>query len=159
VLGLTLHFLSSPCQQWILQEIFGLGKSSCSDYIRKGLEALHQVLKELPAAAVTWPKSEYRSNLCALINRREPCLTGVFGFVDGLNLDVEEPSDPLVQNAYYNGWESRCVVSQLFVWGPDGTILYASLNNPGSMHDSAISRPLYRRLSEMDDGFAIVAGL
>ena len=51
-------------------------------------------------------------------------LRGVFGFVDGLNLRIQHPADPLEQNAYYNGWKGDCYASQVLVYTPDGCICY-----------------------------------
>lgn len=48
-----------------------------------------------------------------LVHQRQPLLDGVFGFVDGLNLKVEESGDPDIQNAFYNGWLAGCYVSQV----------------------------------------------
>lgn len=37
------------------------------------------------------------------VQRREGLLDGCFGFMDGLNLPLLNPGDPLEQNGYYNG--------------------------------------------------------
>ena len=43
----------------------------------------------------------------ALVQGRERHLAGCFAAIDGLNLQIQEPGDPLVQNANYNGYVIR----------------------------------------------------
>ena len=59
---------------------------------------------------------------------------------------MQEPSNPLVQNAYYNGWLSGCFASSLFVYDSFGLIIYAYLNAPGTQHDSTLACGLYHLL-------------
>ena len=48
-------------------------------------------------------KSEVEmKELAGLVEAREPLLPKVWGFVDGLNLRIENPADDLRQNAMYN---------------------------------------------------------
>ena len=77
-----------------------------------------------------------------LVEGRESTLSNIFGFVDGLWLPILEPSDSDTQNAYYNGWKSCHNISNVIVWAPDGTILWARYNCPGSWHDYNVSQPL-----------------
>jgi hypothetical protein len=63
-----------------------------------------------------------------------------------------------VENAYYNGWCSSHFTSNLFAFAPDGTIIHATVNAPGSWHDSAISRNLYTELIDnTPEGYYIIA--
>ncbi|KAG2192836.1 hypothetical protein INT47_012365 [Mucor saturninus] len=73
-------------------------------------------------------------------------LTGVFGFVDGLNLRIQHSEDPLEQNAEYNGWKGDCYSSQVIVFTPDECVCYVRYNYPGSWYDAQVSIPLYRDL-------------
>ncbi|KAK9427218.1 hypothetical protein V1505DRAFT_57927 [Lipomyces doorenjongii] len=57
-----------------------------------------------------------------MIRQQHPML----GFVDGLHLPVEAAGDAEVQS----------FTSNVFVFSPLGTILYAMINAPGSMHDA-----------------------
>ena len=49
-------------------------------------------------------------------------------------------------NAYYNSWKSYCSVTNVLVFAPDGCIIWARYNLPGSYHDSRLARPLYTML-------------
>ncbi len=95
--------------------------------------------------------------LADLITIRQPQLTGVFGFVDGLNLAIHDLPVGMLQNAYYNGWLGGCYCSSLFLFGPDGCILWCTLNWPGSWSDAALARQLYTILHELPEGFSIAA--
>ena len=65
---------------------------------------------------------------------------------------------PCLQQAYYNGWISATVCSNLFVFSPLGEIIYCFLNAPGCQHDSTLAQELYHLLlSRTPPGFALAA--
>jgi hypothetical protein len=95
--------------------------------------------------------------LASMTQAQEPSLSGVWGFLDGLNLRVQEPSNRDLQNAHYNGWLGYCACSSLFVWGADGLARYAFVNVPGCVHDSGIaSYGLYAKIETQPDGLKVV---
>ena len=51
-----------------------------------------------------------------------------------------------LQNAYYNRWTCSHYCSNILTFAPDGTIIHAILNAPGSWHDSNIAKRLYQML-------------
>jgi hypothetical protein len=59
-----------------------------------------------------------------MIRNKELSFIDVFGFVDGLNLPMQNNWDADLQNSYYNGWMSQYVSSQILVWSPDGCVIY-----------------------------------
>ena len=69
-----------------------------------------------------------------------------WGVVDGLNLRMEEPYEPDVQNAYFNSWLQGCFCSSVFLFRADGPIAWYRVNCPGSWHDARIASPLYEKL-------------
>ena len=97
--------------------------------------------------------------LAGLVEAREPLLPKVWGFVDGLNLRIENPADDLRQNAMYNGWLGYTACSSLLLWCADGLIRFAALNCPGSWHDSGIAnlrKGFYAKCETQPDGFHVV---
>lgn len=158
VLGLVLAYMhSSMTQNWLCQ-LFAVTPSTLNRYLLDGKTALLCTLKSLRLARVKWPSARHKALLAARVQRAQPALKGCFGFVDGLNLRIHEPSDPLVQNAYYNGWLHYCVCSSIFVFCPLGTIIYYFLNAPGCEHDSALSVELYSLLlRRCEAGFGLAA--
>lgn len=57
-LGLVLHWLSSTTCQVSLQQIFALVPSTVSRYQRFALSILIKVLRQMPSAAIDWPRGE-----------------------------------------------------------------------------------------------------
>jgi hypothetical protein len=95
-----------------------------------------------------------------IITAHEPGISNVFGFVDGVFITCEDPSDSDTQNAYYNGWKSCCSITNVLVFAPDGTIVWAAYNLPGSWHDAVLARSLFERLlnsSQTPSHFALIA--
>lgn len=146
VLALVLHWLHSTMRQSTLCQLFGIVPSSVTVFIQQGLTILHKCLGQIPEAVVKWPSPQEMEYCAGLINARENLLRSSFGFVDGLNLPVMEPSDPDVQNAYYNGWLSGCYVSNVLVFLPTGKVCFAALNKPGAWHDAQVAQGLFDML-------------
>ena len=157
LLAVSLHYLSSRLEQRNLCFIYARPPSTLNRMLQEGLEALGKVLQSEPKAQIIWPSPMQMRQYAHIIKQRHPALENVFGFVDGVFFQVPNSPDPQIQNAYYNGWKSCCAVSNILVFAPDGTIIYARLNAPGSWHDSVIARKLYNTLeNETPDPFRIV---
>ena len=78
--------------------------------------------------------------------------------MDGCHLPVARAEDLNVENAYYNGWCSSHFTSNVFVFAPDGTIIHATINAPGSWHGSAVARALYQKLMhKTPSGYYLIA--
>ena len=95
------------------------------------------------------------AQLSRLVSRRMPGLTNIFGFVDGLSVPCQTSSDQFEQNAYYNGWKAGTFVNNIFVFSSEGKIVFASLNCPGSWHDSQVSLSLIRKVVQNIGEFKI----
>ena len=67
------------------------------------------------------------------MHEKYPSMLGMFGFLDGLKLKIHPPSDPEMENAYYNGWTSDHYISNVFLFTPDGCVSYAVMNCPGKV--------------------------
>jgi hypothetical protein len=106
VLGLTLHWLTSTMQEVTLQEVFTLVTTTVSCYISFGLKHLLQTLKALLDTSICWLLHQEFAQLQDLITQCHPLLTGTFGSIDGLNLNLpcQVSEDEEIKNATYNGW-------------------------------------------------------
>eukprot|EP00957_Ditylum_brightwellii_P131292 10013307-Ditylum_brightwellii.AAC.1 len=60
----------------------------------------------------------------------------VFGATDGLKLYLQQSSDYVIQNVFYNSWKHDHYVTNIFLFTPDGMIRAMVINMPGAMHDS-----------------------
>jgi hypothetical protein len=59
---------------------------------------------------------------------------------DGLKLTIESSGEePLIENAFYNGWKCAHYVGNIFLFAPNGTIPACVINALGSWHDSQIA--------------------
>ncbi|ETO72352.1 hypothetical protein F444_11519 [Phytophthora nicotianae P1976] len=146
-LALVLHFLNSTMAELSLQEIFGLTPSVCSRYVNFGLRILLETLKITPEGRIEWPKIPAKFAYYAeLIAARHPSLHGAFCSIDGVKIPVAESLDEDTQKPQYNGWTCSHYCSSVFVFAPDGAILCALLNAPGSWHDAAVVQDLYGKL-------------
>ncbi|KAG8711925.1 hypothetical protein FRC08_015248 [Ceratobasidium sp. 394] len=145
-LGLMLHYLCSTSKFTALEQIFAIVPAVLSRYINFGLPILLESLKRIPEGVLKWLIPEQMAEYSGLVNTRHPEIDGAFGFVDGLSLPVATSGDPAVENANYNGWLHTHKVSNILVFAPDGTIIYATINSPGSWHDANVAQDVYWQL-------------
>ena len=122
-LGLVLHWLSSTMRHVSLQQIFALVPSTVSRYIRFALSILLEVLRQMPHAAIIWPRGNDFLELSGYVSIRHPLLQGVFGSIDGLNLPCQVSSDVEMENATYNGWLHSHFISSVIVFSSKGSHL------------------------------------
>ena len=62
-----------------------------------------------------------------MISRREPLVTDVIGFMDGVLFTTECTSKRVEQNAYYCGYDCDLMVNNVFMFVPDGKIFVLQL--------------------------------
>jgi hypothetical protein len=119
-LGLLLHYLCSTMGETGLQQIFAIVPSVLSRYIRFGMPILLEALLGIAEGAIVWPTIDEMRRYAEMIKERHPQIDGGFGFLDGLNLPVGTSSDPLIENAMYNGWLHAHKISNVIAFAPDG---------------------------------------
>ena len=113
VLGVLLHYLNSTMRIKTLSQIFGASPAIVSRCINNTMTVLCDVLRELPCGVIQWPSHDQMKIFASMIHDREPRLTNVFGFMDGVWFPMFNPSNPLTQNAYFNGWKQCTNVSNV----------------------------------------------
>jgi len=120
-LGLVLHYLNSTMLEITLQQIFALIPATTSRYIAFGLQILLETLREMPDAAIHWPREDLEfQDDSDLIVSHHPRLQGAFASIDGLNLPTQTSEDLEIENATYNGWLSEHYISSVIVFSPRG---------------------------------------
>ena len=78
----------------------------------------------------------------------------VWAACDGLKLPLQQSGHWLKQNPYYNGWKSHTFVNCIFCFAPDGRIRCATINCPGSWHDSTqADYGVYQKLERIYDRY------
>ncbi|KAG6848521.1 hypothetical protein H0H93_016319 [Arthromyces matolae] len=157
-LGLVLHYLNSTMQEISLQQIFALIPSTVSRYINFGLRILLNVIHNVADAQIAYPVGSEFQELNDLIVERHPRLIGAFASIDGLKLPVQTLADEEIENATFNGWLSEHFISSVLAFSPEGLIIAAKLNAPGSWHDAHVAQPIFEKLrKQTPPGFYMVA--
>lgn len=77
--------------------------------------------------------------------------------MDGCNLRINRPKDPIVADKFYNMWKGMHCVGNLFVWAPDGTIIHAYYSAVGGLHDSSLANEAYDLIAETDPQYVVLA--
>ncbi|KAG9078768.1 hypothetical protein FS749_009172 [Ceratobasidium sp. UAMH 11750] len=145
---------------WMRLQIFALVPSVLSCYVHTGLPILLEFLKQIPEGVLKWPSPAQMSDYSKLINARHPAIDGTFGFVDGLKLPVANSGNPQVENANYNGWLHSHKINNVLVFAPDGCIIYATLNAPGSWHNARVAQDVYGELlNKTPTGYFLIADM
>jgi hypothetical protein len=147
----VLHWLNGKLGHKHLQQIFGLTPATLCDYLNNGLLALEQCLVDHTKARVVWPTRNEMSQFANMIRKRYPFKnrTNIFAFADGTTLPVQNSSNTEEQTAYYSFTKSRTVVNNVLCFTPDGCMCHATINAPGSWHDSNLASTadgLYHKL-------------
>ncbi|KAE8893382.1 hypothetical protein PF007_g22922 [Phytophthora fragariae] len=90
---LTTRCLDAPCESaWMTLYMCGSDVNFLNaTSLTRG--AFHQLLSS------SWPSPSRQAELARMVNKREPLLTHTFGFIDGKNLRVQQPSNADLQNA------------------------------------------------------------
>jgi hypothetical protein len=112
------------------------------------LKLVVKKLKKNEHAQIKWPTDTKVEDYAQMIEAREPLAVDVIGFMDGLSVHTECTSDAVVQNAFYNGYHSDTMVNNVIAFAPDGKIILASINFPGSWHDGGITLEIIPFLKE-----------
>ena len=74
----------------------------------------------------------------------------MWGAADGLKVLIQQSNNWMTQNRFYNGWKDSSYVNGVFVFAPDGLIRMATINCPGSWHDSQMAEyGMYGKMEEV----------
>jgi hypothetical protein len=146
VLSLLLHKYVSRSELKSLCELFGSPPATTSRTLAKAEEALERTLENMQDAAIRWPTATEQMEWAALVQAREPIIAKKFGFIDGKNYKVQEPTDSDLQNALYNGWLHSVLITGTLAFGADGCIFWMKHNCPGSWNNGKTSRGFRAKL-------------
>ncbi len=80
-----------------------------------------------PLARIKFPDEQKMQRFAEMISLREPTISNVIRFMDGLGLAMEMTDKRLQQNAYYYGYNCGTMVNNILVFGPDGKVFFVPL--------------------------------
>jgi hypothetical protein len=138
-LGLTLSYFRTMSQEYLLAVYFGVTHGRYNIWGRYGRRLLSECLSSCPTAVPSFPSHAKIEVYKQAISEKYPQLVDLYCVMDGMKLNVQCPGDALLQERFYNGWKCGHFVNQLFVFAPDGTIIMAVVDAPGTKHDSEMA--------------------
>jgi hypothetical protein len=139
MLGLLLCYLGSQMTIKWLCLVFGITSTSCSRILKKKLRMTVKRLRIHPLARIQFPDEQKMQRFAEMISIREPTISNVIGFMDGLGLATEMTDERIEQNAYYCGYDCDRMVNKVLVFGPDGKVFFCVINYPGSWSDGTLT--------------------
>ena len=110
------------------------------------------MLQHHPKAKINPPTGNDINCFIVAIGRKYPLLKEerVWGACDGLKLPLQQSENWAKQNENYNGWKSKTYINSIYVFSPDGLIQMATINAPGSWHDSTMADyGVYRKMERV----------
>ncbi|KAL3661436.1 hypothetical protein V7S43_013639 [Phytophthora oleae] len=142
--------------------IFGVPPATLSRVLNEAETTfLSEALKGFGPARIVWLAPTRQQTLAKPVEARQPLLKFTWGFIDGKNYRVEQPSDTDLQNAHYNGWLHQVFVTSTICFSADGLIVWANHNCPGSWNNVDTGLGFRRKLSDPglnpDPRFGVVA--
>ncbi len=81
-----------------------------------------------------------------MIRLREPTISNVNGFMDGLGLATEMTDKRIQQNAYYCRYNCDTMINIILVFGPDGKVFVCAINHPGSWSDGTLTTRFFSHI-------------
>jgi hypothetical protein len=128
--------------------IFGIVPATISKVITRAEVALETALRRMYLARVRWPTFAQQALWAEKVQAKEPMVRGRWGFIDGKNYHVQEPSATDLQNAFYNGWLHTVFVTGTVAFGVDGCIVWMKHNIVGSWNDGDNSREFQEKIMD-----------
>jgi hypothetical protein len=152
MLGLLLCYLGSQMSIKWLFLIFGITPSPCSCILKKNLRMNVKRLHSHPLASIQFSNEQKMQQFTEMISIREPTITNVIGFMDGLGLATKCTDERIQQNAYYCGYQCDTMVNNVLVFGPDGKVFFCAINYPGSWADGSLTACFFSHINGKDRG-------
>ncbi|KAI9906993.1 hypothetical protein PsorP6_004382 [Peronosclerospora sorghi] len=143
-LAVTLQFYGSNTKH--LCSTFVCPPATLLRMLRCAEEVLEVDLSTLTDAEIRWPTAREQLRWASWIAERGPIVQRKFGFIDGKNFRVQDPSCTHTQNALYNGSLHSVLVTGTIVFVGDGCIIWMKPNCPGSWDNGDTSREFREKL-------------
>ena len=150
-LGLVLAWLYSRGTLKHICWMLGLVKSQASIWLCFGKRIVTHALLKNNLAKVKMPTDNEAYVYSGMIQRQHPTLEQVWGTMDGVYIDLQICGDHPKQAMYYNKWQAKHYITNLFVFSPDGKICACMFNIPGTIHDSRMAHMsgIYNKIKEV----------
>lgn len=137
---------------------FGLTSTPMYRWLKFSRRILVYILHKHPLAKVSLPSEDELKTYVDAIGTKYPLLKAekAWAAMDGLKVPIQQSSNWLVQNQFYNGWTCSTYINSVFVFAPDGRIRICLTNAPGSWHDSTMADyGVYDKIEDLYDEFGV----
>ena len=154
---MTLRWITGGGDITSLHATYGISRSRCYQLLTLGHQKLLQTLRRHPLAQVLWPAADQIKEYALQILNKGKRFFGQqsfktrwprflrcipFAWVDGSVFSIPKPYHFLKQARWYSGKHKLHCCNNIFVFAPDGLIIYYKINSPGSFHDLKVSSVL-----------------
>jgi hypothetical protein len=135
--------------------IFSITPTVCSRSVNWMLKKVVRLLRGHPFARVKFPNREKMREFANMVRMREPMVDDIIGFMDGVSFLAECTDDCVEQNTMYCGYDCDTMVNNVFAYGPDGKVLFAAINFPGSWADGSLTARFTRHMKSKIGNYKI----
>ena len=138
-LAIVLTFMRTECPRHLLSLLHGITSTCFDRNLRLAKKLLKHVLKSRRDAVCAWPQSQQEvDSLAELVQARFPHCPRIWGFVDGMKLRMDKPSDSEVQRLWYSQYKKYHCTSNIFLFCADGLIANYAVGAYGRASDSMV---------------------
>jgi len=138
-----------------LLQLFGSTPATASRTKWNSLRILYRIVTKDDDCRIQYPNHEEMDWYSQLIQNKYHLLEGCIGVLDGTIFEIKQQTNFAIQQKYYSGHHKVHCVNNILLFAPDGCIIQADTNYPGSRHDSWCAR---RLLKSVMDPFATPYG-
>lgn len=154
-LGLYLFYVGSKLRIKDLAFLFYVLPCTASLIIKRMRILIVKGLRTEAAAAIRFPDQPTMVRLAAMVQVREPLVDNVIGFADGFSIAIQCSRETFDQNAFYDGYLHDTMVNNVLIFSPEGKVISAAINYPGSWHDSTVANGIMDTCESRLGNFAI----
>ena len=158
IVAVGIKYLISCAEHKDIFVQFGMTQTMYLNCLRVALTIFVDVLEFNEKSRVWWNKTPQALKRTAEMTASFIEIPNVVAMIDGQKLPSACPADPADQNADYNGWTKETNRNVILLWNPDGTIIDAVINAPGSFHDSKTTKwgGIYDHISSLPHPYIVV---
>ncbi len=135
--------------------ILGLTLSVCGHAINGMPQRTVRLLNNHPFAMVKFPDNAKMREYADMIQARELLVDDIIGFMDGISFLTECTCKLVQQNAFYCQYDCDTMVNNVFAYGPNGKVFFATVNFPESWADGSLTAWFLHQMKRRIGGYKI----
>jgi hypothetical protein len=124
-----MMYISSELNEAELGLLFGVLQTTVSVVLDGMIRRVVDRLRDNPLSRIKLPDEQEKRRYADLVAAREPRVTNVIGFLDGVAIPIKCSFED--NQRYHSSYHAGTFVNNILLFSPEGTILYAAFNYPG----------------------------